>query len=121
MSRSALRVDGADLRQLLGQVQEGGRIRLPADVALESRHLRGQPDPALTFESKPAILVCGQCADRYCGMTIMRVTFEGAEVRWSEFEDVWFDGASGEWDRERLDAGPFIFDLAEYEQALSPT
>lgn len=54
-------------------------------------------------------------------MTIMRVTFEGAEVRWSEFEDVWFDGTSGEWDRERLDAGPFIFDLAESEQALSPT
>jgi hypothetical protein len=114
-------VDGADLRQVLGQAHDGGRIGLPADVALESRHLRGQPDSELTLESKPAILVCGQCADPYCGMTIVRVTFEGSEVRWSEFEDAWFDWASDEWARDRLDAGPFIFDVAEYERALSPT
>jgi hypothetical protein len=71
-------------------------------------------------ESKPAILVCGQCADPYCGMTIVRVTLEGSKVRWSEFEDAWFDYESDEWTRESVSAGPFVFDAAEYERALSP-
>jgi hypothetical protein len=114
-------VDGVDLRQILGQAYEGGRIGLPADVALGSPHLRGQPDRELAVEAKPAILVCGQCADPYCGMTLVRVTLEGSEVIWSEFEDAWFDWASDEWSRESLDAGPFVFDAAEYERALGRT
>jgi hypothetical protein len=112
-------IDGADLRNLAGEAYEGGQIGLPADVALSSRHLLGEPQPDFTVASKAGVLVCGQCADLYCGMTLVTVQLDGPVVRWSDFANASFDWEADEWRLEPLAIGPFEFDDSAYRRALT--
>lgn len=119
-----LLVNGQDLIELVRAVElsipeaepeiAGGYKGLPPEeVRPPSRHLLGEPDPLYAENGKVVLLVCGGCGEVGCWPFLARISVSSEQVTWSEFEQP----HRPHWRYDTL--GPFVFDLQQYEHALS--
>jgi hypothetical protein len=109
-------IDGEDLATLLGRELLGP----PQAIALApGRHLLGNPDPELSCEGHPVVLVCHIDADPLCGFVTARIDIGERTVTWSDFAE-----AHCQWDFDEwwgvvpIEAAEFQFDRREYGAAL---
>ena len=88
-----------------------------AAVAPPSRHFWGEPQFSLYGGSGVVqVLECSGCREAGCMPIFCRIEVAPDLVRWSEFRASW-DPDPTDWDYTSL--GPFEFERAQYEAAVS--
>jgi hypothetical protein len=109
-------IDGQDLATLLRRELLGP----PQWIALApSRHFLGNPDPELSCDGHPAVLVCHIDADPLCGFVTARIDIGERTVTWSDFAQINCQYDLDEWwAAEPIEAAAFEFDRREYAAAL---
>lgn len=91
----------------------GGYIGLePKYVFLPARTFLDAPDEWYEEDGKAGILSC-ECGEPGCWPLLVRITLGPDRVIWSDFEQP----HRPQWDYD--DLGPFVFDRAKYEAALT--
>ena len=97
----------------------GGYSGLPASsYLLPSRHFFGEQPHPKTREARVELLGCGDCGEMGCWPILARIDVEKDCVTWSNFQQPHRSGRgkSAVWDYSHF--GPFVFDRAQYEEAL---
>jgi hypothetical protein len=97
----------------------GGYSGLPASShLLPSRHFFGEQAHPETREERVEVLLCGDCGEMGCWPMLARIAVAEDRVIWSDFQQPHRTGRgkSAVWDYTRF--GPFVFERAQYEQAL---
>jgi len=89
-----------------------------AIVLAPGRHFLGDPDPELSAEGRPAVLVCSICAGWGCGFISARIDIGERAVTWSDFGTTNWEWGLDEWTINPIDAERFEFDRREYAAAL---
>jgi hypothetical protein len=125
----AILVDGRDLLDAVREVErpfaraEGDEARagkyagMPAAaVAPPARHLLGEDEWA--EEGRVALYRCA-CGSEACWPLMARIEVDGGTVTWSDFRQPHRGPGSpaGRWRHDAL--GPFVFDRAQYDDALA--
>jgi hypothetical protein len=109
-------IDGEDLATLLRKPLSGP----PQAIALApGRHFLGDPNPELSCEGHPAVLVCHIDADPLCGFVTARIDINERTVTWSDFAEIHCQRDLDEWwAAVPIEAAAFQFDRLEYAAAL---
>lgn len=88
-------------------------------VLAPGRHFLGDPDPELSVEGCPAVLVCHIDADPLCGFVTARIDVGERTVTWSDFAEITCQWDEDQWwGVEPIEAAAFEFDRREYRAAL---
>ncbi|NEE00133.1 hypothetical protein [Phytoactinopolyspora halotolerans] len=89
----------------------GNYAGLIADDGLPASHYLGEPVETW-FDDHDTILLGCTCGDPGCWPLTARVEVSDTTVAWSGFRN-------GHRDWDLADLGPFVFDRADYEEALA--
>ncbi len=78
-----------------------------------AKHYLGDSTIVAEDDEKIALLICSVCGETGCWPLLARVQVNGDTIVWSDFEQP----HRSQWRYDSL--GPFVFDQAQYEAALS--
>lgn len=82
-------------------------------VAEDQGYFLGKPTEGDDWDGKTQLYVCAGCGDSGCWPMLVRIEVRDDSIRWSDFEQ---PHRRDSWSYASF--GPFVFDRAQYEEAL---